>query len=817
MTRDDLLAGADWRCAAFAAGTSTTPGGWDESGWLDAPVPGTVASALLGAGLSWESERIDARDWWYRASFSASVPVADLELDGLATFADIWVNGRLVAQSASMFTPLRVRVVDLGAHNEIAIRFRSLEAELTGRRPRPRWRVARLASPNLRWVRTSLWGRLTGAVPVPPPVGPWRGVRLVLPETPRILRRRLRTHLAAGTGVLDAEIDLACSAAPNDATIEFGDAQVGAVVEASAEEGVWTLRARLTLDQVELWWPHTLGLQPLYEVGLRIDGLSIPVGSVGFRTLETDTSHGTFRFIVNGVPLFVGGACWTPLDPIGLQNDRDALRERLHLVRSGNLAMLRVSGDTVYETDAFYDLCDELGILVWQDCMLAFADPPVDEAWEASLLHEVEQNLGRLSGRPCIALVSGGSEIAQQATYSGVSLESGLPLLTERVPATVREVLGDVPYLPTSPWGGDVPTRPDTGVSHYYGVGAYLRGVDDARRAAPKFAAECLAFAVPPGRQTVENTFGGAFAAGHDPGWKRAVFRDARASWDFEDVRDHYLRELFGVDPLSVRYTDPERYLDLGRATVAILMERVFAEWRRAESASGGGLVFYLQDSLPGAGMGVLDAVGRPKSAWYALKRVLAPVAVTVSDEGLNGLIAHLHNDTAAAVHARLRIELFVDGELLVDSAERALTLPPRSSTEAHVDGMFQGFRDLSWSHRFGPLAYDVIAVRLLATDGTTLSETTHLPGGALRPVERDVGLGARVTMLSADDAIVELSARRFAQCVDVEVPGWRAEDSWFDLAPGSKAVRLHRVEVGAPLVGSVHVLNGRSIAVRGK
>ena len=152
----------------------------------------------------------------------------------------------------------------------------------------------------------------------------------------------------------------------------------------------------------------------------------------------------------------------------------------------------------------------------------------------------------------------------------------------------VAEIVPGVPYVVSSPSGGDLPFEPGQGVAHYFGVGASLRPVTAARLAGVRFAAECLSFAVPPEQSTVERCFGGANAAGHHPSWKAGVARDSGTSWDFEDIADDYVRRIFDVDPFHVRYTDPERYLDLGRAVVAQIMSTVVGEWRCAQSPSRG-------------------------------------------------------------------------------------------------------------------------------------------------------------------------------------------------------------------------------------
>jgi len=728
----DLLAGAAWEYAPCAPGSLVSPADLDDAGldWIPAQVPGTVASAYRSAGRA-VPESPDGTDWWLRASVDGSSGDATLEMDGLATLAEVWVDGALVATSESMFVPLRVPVSGRPGPVEVAIRFSALDAVLGGRCPRARWRVARLAHRNLRWVRTTLLGRLKGVVATPAPVGAWRPVRLVPDDATRVRDVRLGARCVGGGGVVTVDAVVAAPSAA-DWTVTAAGERGAAHVEPGDVPGTWRVTAELAVPSVERWWPRTHGQQPLYDVTLDADGTRLPLGRVGFRTVDVDTADGSFQLVVNDVPVFVRGACWTPVDPVSLNPDRAELEATLRLVVDGNLNMLRVSGDTTYESDDFHDLCDELGILVWQDCMLAFYDPPDDAAWEALLVEEVWAQLGRLAGRPSLAVVSGGSEIAQQATYFGVSLDAGLPLLTERLPRVVADAVGPVPYLPTSPWGGDVPTRPDTGVSHYYGVGAYLRPLADARIAAPRFAAECLAFAVPPEPQTVDEAFGGPTAAGHRPDWKAAVFRDAGASWDFEDVRDHYVRELFGVDPLGVRYSDPEQYLELGRAACAHLYAQVFAEWRRAGSTSSGGLVFYFRDLLPGAGMGLVDAYGRPKAPWYAMRQVLAPVAVTISDEGLNGIVAHLFNDTGSDLNGTLEVELYTDREQPVDVAKHDVIVPARGSLEVGVDALFDGFRDLAWAHRFGPLTYRQVIVRVVGADGRSAKATSTLGGRVL-------------------------------------------------------------------------------------
>ncbi len=159
--------------------------------------------------------------------------------------------------------------------------------------------------------------------------------------------------------------------------------------------------------------------------------------------------------------------------------------------------MLRVPGIAVYESPAFYGLCDELELLVWQDFMFANLDyPEQDDTFMAAVEPEARQILDELGGRPCLAVLCGGSEVAQQVAMMGLDPKLGeRPLYGELLPSLIAGAGVDVPYVPSTPWGEELPFRPDRGVANYDGVGAYLRPLEDARRADVRFAGECLAFA----------------------------------------------------------------------------------------------------------------------------------------------------------------------------------------------------------------------------------------------------------------------------------------------------------------------------------
>ena len=452
--------------------------------------------------------------------------------------------------------------------------------------------------------------------------------------------------------------------------------QEKAEVTLERTDGGLTISGELLVPEVEQWWPHTHGEPALYDAHLLIEAddgpIELDLGRVGFRSLMPgpDADHDTLSdgldLQINGIAVFARGALWTPLDAVGPLPSEDDLRRALEQVRDAGMNMLRIPGTAAYEQTVFYELCDELGLLVWQDFMFANLDYPIsDEPFRALVEQEVRQLLERLGGRPCLAVLCGNSEIEQQVAMLGLDPELGRgELFGELLPGLIAEHGLDAVYVPSAPCGGERPFRPDRGVANYYGVGGYRRPLSDARLAEVRFAAECLAIANVPDEDALAALLPSrpGDIVVHHPAWKAGVPRDSGAGWDFDDVRDHYLGLLYDVDPGELRAIDHERYLELSRAVSGEVMAEVFGEWRRTGSRCRGGLVLWLRDMLPGAGWGVVDHSGEPKVAYHHLRRALAPTAVWLTGEGLAGVRAHVANDGPRPLTATLRIACYRDG-----------------------------------------------------------------------------------------------------------------------------------------------------------
>jgi len=817
-----------------------------KAGWLPAPVPGTVAQALQGAGR-WCAEApppLHQRDYWYRVPISGEGAHC-LRLCGLATLCEVWLDDTRVLDSRSMFIEHEIALTLSGTHT-LSLCFRSLERALRGRRGPVRWKPRLVSPPSLRHVRTTLLGHMPGWCPPVHAVGPWREVELLpAPASARALdaaRCEVIARLDGDDGVVSVQVRGVAALAQGPLTVTVDGHEVALTRRHGPQHGlVW--HGSVRVPRVRKWWPHTHGEPVLYDVMLRAGAQTLPCARVGFRHIDVDERDGGFVVRVNGVPVFCRGACVASLDLHGHAPDARTCAAWLEQAREAGMNMIRISGVACYQGEAFHAACDAMGLLVWQDFLFANFDyssnartsvgtgvgisagsdaatnvrtnaginagpnagtnPETDPETDpgATLLddarREVHQWLAAHAHHPSLAVLCGGSEAEQQAAMLGAPRDAWRqPLFDTVIPDCIAAHGVAVPYVRNSPVGGAWPFQPDRGVSHYYGVGAYQRPLDDARRARVRFAAECLAFANVPCERTLREAMAGV-APVHDPRWKRAVPRDAGASWDFEDVRDFYLQSLYAVDPARLRREDPARYLQCSRAVVAELMSEVFAEWRRAGSSCAGALVWQWQDLVPGAGWGIVDALRRPKSAWHALRQVWQPRQVLLTDEGLNGVHVHLINETAVAQPMRLQLRCLREGLTPLLDVVREITLAPRSVQCVSGAELAGEFFDFAYAYRFGPRLHDVVHAAWFDAGGSLVSEAFYLPdrgADALAPPE----LHAQVERIDGQWWLT-VSARRFARWVQIDDANLQPASDCFHLAPGASHRVLLRADDGPP------------------
>ena len=741
--------------------------------WLGAE--GEASSGPAPATLCWSPIELpvtgdDRVDHWFRLEHDCPANVV-LEFLGLATHTEIWLDGVMVARHATMFRGLLVEVPASGARR-IEVCARALTPGPV--RPRARWRNRLVPGETLRSVRTSLMGRIPGAGR--PLVGPFRDVLLHAPGGPWV--RRVRARVEDGVGIVDVFMSRPGSGGSNG-IIRCGD--VTAPLRPDGEGLSGTLR----VADPGLWWPHTHGLPVLHAVQATFGTTAIPLGRVGFRTVERVAGPG-FGLVVNGVPIYCRGVVWQGGD------------EELSWMRQAGLNMIRVPGSTMYPSDALYRHADVQGVLVWQDFMFARFDYPASPEFLDEAAAEAAHVLDRIGGFASLAVLCGGEEVAQAAAMAGrAEAEWHHPLFDEVLAGEAARHCPGIPYVPNAPHGGTPPFAASAAVSHYFGVGAYQRPLGDAEGV--RFAAACLAFSNPPdaeGCRAVSATPG-------DAAWALRVPRDPGAAWTFEDTRDHYAATLLGADMAALRRTDPARWLACGRAGVALAMQSALSTWR-ADPGCGGALILGGQDGAPGPGWGLVDHGGRAKSALHAVAGVSQPVQVLLRDRGMDGVVVHAFNETGEACGATIRLRgLRVSGEA-VDLGAIDVTLPARSAVAYTASAIMGHFEDLTGAWRFGPPAYRVLgAVLEIAQD----SQPALPPSVATLFVDAGLPVEAIGLTAVAEGDGVRLAAERFAQFVSIDAGGRAPAHDHFHMWPGE--TRIVQVRGSGRLEGSVTALNG--------
>jgi beta-mannosidase len=792
-----------WQLAAATPNSIADPAQLSSQtlAWRDAVVPGTVAQSMAVDINSIDNfdaaHHYDAQDWWYRCKFKAtSQRKARLRFAGLATLADIWLNGAPILNARNMFVAHDVVIGQLlREDNELVICFRSLDSALAARRPRPRWKTALVDKQALRWFRTTLLGRVAGWMPLLAPVGPYQNITLEYIANVDVATLDLQTSARANVGQISIAAELVTADTISAATLWVDDIRLTLAIEQQEQRS--KIHGNFSIADIKLWWPHTHGTPQLSTCRIEVTSGSgntvIDCGKIGFKEVLLDRSGGKVQLQINGVEIFCRGACWTVDDITALVSEPTQLRRTLQLARDSGANMLRIGGTMNYECDEFYRLCDELGLLVWQDFMFANMDYPFDDAdFRNEVNHEITYQLQRLQKHICIAVYCGNSEVEQQAAMVGLPpSEWRNDFFSEQLPQRCAQLHRDIPYFPSSPCEGAMPFHIASGISHYYGVSAYRRPLTDVKHAQVKFATESLCFANVPDQQTIELLLDGATPAPHHPRWKARV-GSAPANFDFEAIRDDYLRILFKVDPAELRHCDSERYYALSRVVSSEIMRTVFAEWRKPNSNCGGGLIWFYKDFWPGAGWGIIDSTNRPKAAYWYLRRAWASRAILISDEGLDGLQLHAINETASALNARIEFEIYQHGRIKIAAAEKNLQLPARGAETLSADALCERFYDANYSYRFGPSKHDVVIARLIDNNnGSVLSEDCYFPLGFALPMQEHAKLTATASFDAAGNVVVTLESDVFLQSVALSTDGFTPDNNYFHLAP-NRAKRIY-------------------------
>lgn len=776
----------------------------EDTEWIPVSLPGEVHVALLEAGkipdpFAADNERqvqwVSQQDWIFNGNIK--VPEEMLQedqiwlcFDGLDTLAEVTLNGTELGETENAFRRYSWEVKDLlkSGNNVIQILFKSpvnyvSEKQEKEALPSPDQSIQ--GGPYLRKAPCQ-WGWDWG--PMLPPIGIWKDARLDAYSMAKLESIHLQQeHRFDGSVQVSVEAKIARwsdTSLQLCLTLKDPDGNTSAttckVLNGSAT-------ASIEIPDPKLWWPNGYGEQTLYEavVGLQTTDeqiLDSKLYQLGLRTLELrqeeDEFGESFTFVVNGIPIFAKGSNWIPADSFPTRISREQLDQLLGDAARGHQNMIRVWGGGFYESEDFYDLCDQYGILVWQDFIFSCSVYPLDDPQFLENVHqEVIDNVRRIRHRSSLAIWCGNNEMDWGWEQWGWDNEATLKyresyktFFYETLPQWLEALDPDTPYWYSSPTSGtpfEDANSNDKGDAHYWEVWHGAKPFTAYREQYPRFMSEFGFQSLPP-LSTIKTY------AGED-------------HWNLTDYMiEHHQRSYFAsalfMGQMAMHFLMPADFPALVYLTMVLQAEGIrygVEHWRRNMHRVSGTLYWQLNDCWPVASWSSLDYFGRWKALHYIGKRFYAPLLLSIEDDEKNAVMkvhlsSDLQEDWAGSVCWRL---MCIDGEVL-DSGEEKVNADPLASK-------------LVFEKDFSSLSLDekretVFVAQLMKNDAVLSTQLgTFVRNKHLQLVEPQ--LKAYLRDDDNGDALIEVEAAYLARFVELSLDDADVvfSDNYFDVLPG--------------------------------
>jgi beta-mannosidase len=676
-----------------------TPEELSKSAFREIPaiVPGNVEIDLMNAGILPDISHgtniylvhpYETYTWWYFRKFESPLPGKnerlELVFEGLDCIANIWLNGQKVGHAENMLITHRFDVTGFlkpGGDNELYVQINS--ALLEGRKyelsPFQFAFDGNWESLNVRKAPHSYgWDIMPRIISA----GIWRDVYLEKTNSSRfrsVYWGTAQVDLGNKTASLYLDYDFVTDVDDfNDLQVKVNITKDNKAIYGETFPVVSSHGQKvISLKDVDFWWPRGYGEQPLYEAALILQDkqghiLADKKDKIGIRTLRlirseivTPEVQGEFVFVVNGEKIFAKGTNWVPLD--GLHSrDKQHLDKMFEMLVDLNCNMVRCWGGNVYEDDAFYDLCDKNGIMVWQDFSFGCARYPQDDKFAAKIEEEANSIVRKFRNRPSLAIWAGNNEndVSLNWTIDLTQHDPNLDRISRQIlPGVVRDQDPLRDYLPSSPYmspevfkaGSDQNMMPEV---HLWGPRGYYKA-EFYTRVSAHFVSE-IGYHGCPDRSSIERMMDGNFV---EPDYKNrkwneqwqakavVVFPDdlTKISTKRNDLMPNQVEALFGT--LPDKFDD---FIFASQVTQAEAKKFFIELWRSQKFSKTGILWWNLRDGWPILSDAIVDYYFNKKLAYDYIRRVQTNVCAMITDakEGKHPVV--LVNDTRKPAHGKV-------------------------------------------------------------------------------------------------------------------------------------------------------------------
>lgn len=645
--------------------------------------------------------------WIYEKEFdvdSSFLKNENIELvfDGVDTYSDIYLNDIKILSTDNQFRQWKADVKSIiqPVKNRLRILIHSPfniekhKAEVYGFQPPSDSRIfTRKAAYVYGWD----WGPriVTSGLWKPVKLESWNGPRL---EDVFIIQDSLTERKA----YLTARFEISSNKQTEISLFVFGNRKY-----MTTKEGNQTVEINFEIDYPDLWWPNGLGDQKLYKIDCSLMHNDYCVQTIskkiGLRTIELvqekDSTGKSFYFKVNGQPVFMKGANYIPIQILGNDVDTNKYRNLINDVAESKMNMLRVWGGGIFEHDIFYDLCDEKGILVWQDFMFANGMYPADSTMLENITIEATEQIKRLRNHPSIALFCGNNEIAEawanwgwKKNYSKdqqKKMEDDYNKIFHKLlPDLVNKFFPQTPYWPSSPQYGRGDKRSQfEGDSHYWGVWHDEELFEMYETKIPRFMSE-FGFQSYPSLKTLEN-----WIEKEDLKFNSPMLQSHQKHPRGNELIKKYMERDYKV---------PEKFSDFIYVSQLLQAEGIavgIEAHRRAMPFCMGSLYWQLNDCWPVVSWSGIDYEGRWKALQYFVKKSFEPVILSLerNDDLLN---IYLVNDKNESVEGYLTFRLMnFDGEIKLQAEEYYQINPNTAELLRTLD--ITKYTHIDWSYSF--------------------------------------------------------------------------------------------------------------------